>query len=681
VLSIENVQSFLTPKPPSEKSERETWLGYVAIIGLVALALFFSSYLRPMTGEAISLLLFLFPVIVAAWYGGFAPGIFATVCGVTVSTVMYAISSDAPRDISVPELIRIGVYLSEGLLLSLLAGLFHGALESRTRAQEEKFAALTSLTTSEARARSIVDHVVDGIFTMDEQGKIDSWNQAAEKIFGYRASEIIGMHVSQILPEQESEDHNEYFDHYRSPCRPKILGVGREVVGRRRDGSTFPLDFALSDFMLDGSRYFTAIVRDITERIRSANELRQAKEAAEAASRAKSQFLANMSHEIRTPLGVIVGFTDLASSPEQTESERLQALSAIARNARQLSVLIDELLDLSKIEAGRLELEKTRFELMSLIEDLRAALALRAKEKGLRVTFESEGAIPRLIHSDPIRLRQILLNIVGNAIKFTEAGNIRVLVRARVNQDALAPIQLEFEISDTGIGIEPEQQARLFRPFTQADSSMSRRFGGTGLGLAISRKFAQALGGDLTLMKSQPGVGSTFLLTILDGPASEAEFVEFPIQDLGFGPRMVSPPPKTEAKPVVLPTNAADLNGLRILLVEDSPDNRAMVTRFLTRAGASVETAVNGEEGVKKAIDLQPDIVLMDIQMPEKDGHTATAELRRSGFAKPIIAITAHAMKEERDRSLSNGFDEYLTKPVNRSRLIETLHRFAEVVA
>jgi signal transduction histidine kinase/ActR/RegA family two-component response regulator len=380
-------------------------------------------------------------------------------------------------------------------------------------------------------------------------------------------------------------------------------------------------------------------------------ELEKAKNDAVAASLAKSQFLANMSHEIRTPLGIILGFSELGLESLDKPEEAANYLRSINRNAHELSKLLGEILDLSKVEANKLEAEKITFAWISLVEDVCNLLRIKAEEKGIQLKLILQNPLPELIESDPTRLRQILINLIGNAIKFTHNGLVRVTVSAlkSVSNDIY---KIQFEVQDSGIGITEDQKDFLFKPFAQADSSMTRKFGGTGLGLVLSKQLAKVLGGDLQLVHSEPNHGSTFVCTLYS-MASVRE-------------------PKSVGQPVA---KNIDLSGLNILLAEDSPDNQVLINHYLRATGAKIEIANNGQEAVEKNLINNFDLVLMDIQMPVMDGFRALAELRAQGFKKPVIAVTAHAMKEERERAFQAGFTNYLTKPLNKNMLLSVLEK------
>jgi signal transduction histidine kinase/CheY-like chemotaxis protein len=387
-------------------------------------------------------------------------------------------------------------------------------------------------------------------------------------------------------------------------------------------------------------------------------DLKKAKEEAEAASHAKSQFLANMSHEIRTPLGIILGFSELGLESLENPQEAANYLKAINRNAHELSKLIGEILDLSKVEANKLEAEKLAFSWISLLEEVCGLLRVKAEEKGIRLHLSIEHPVPNMIESDPTRLRQILINLIGNAVKFTSRGVVQVKASARF-EEKLDQYCLQIQVKDSGIGISPDQQKVLFQPFSQADNSMTRKFGGTGLGLVLSKQIAQALGGNLVLLESRPGLGSVFLCTLYSRKLEQMSLLPQKQKD-------------------VLGLNLRHLN---LLVVDDSIDNQILIQHYLRPTGARISVANNGLEAVNRATQDSFDLILMDIQMPVMDGFRALTELRAQGFAKPIVAITAHALKEEQERAFKAGFNDYLTKPISKSQLVTVLQKAAEMQA
>ena len=387
---------------------------------------------------------------------------------------------------------------------------------------------------------------------------------------------------------------------------------------------------------------------------------------AEESSRAKSRFLANMSHEIRTPLGAVLGFSELLKFDDQPSEDRQTYITAIERNGKLLLKLIDDILDISKIEADRIETERAKIPLVELIRDLESMHGLRAAEKGVRLTIKASGPLPRSVSSDAVRLKQILNNLIGNAVKFTAKGSVDVTVSIDPPQGD-APAQLRFVISDTGCGLSAAESARLFQPFMQADSSTKRRYGGTGLGLTIAKRLANLLGGDVALVRADKDGGSTFEATIDPGSIDHAALED--------GARLLGAPAAT-GTPVAALENR--LVNRRILIVDDALDNRTLMKRVIERSGAAVDVGENGLEGVEKAMAGTYDVVILDIQMPVMDGYEAATELRRRGFDRPMIALTAHAMAGERERCLSAGFDGYLSKPIVRADLVEAIANMAE---
>lgn len=380
----------------------------------------------------------------------------------------------------------------------------------------------------------------------------------------------------------------------------------------------------------------------------------------ESANASKSAFLANISHELRTPLGAILGYIDLLLTEKTSETDMVEQLSIVKRNGHQLSSLVDDLLDLSKIEAGRLEIERFEVSLQSLLREIYELFSLSASKKGLAFHIKYLNPVPKSMNLDPVRLRQILINLVGNAIKFTDEGKIEIHVEYF---DSIQ--QLKFSVRDSGRGLTREEQEKLFQPFSQADASTARKYGGTGLGLNLSKKLAKLLNGDLKLAFSRPGEGSIFTLWIDAAAVTDKLDSEFTVAHAQLVPQILPQPPQ----------GTGVLSGLNVLIVDDTADNRSLIRKFLELAGAQVQTAEDGASGMQKALSEQIDIVLMDIQMPGIDGLQATSLLRQKNFKKPIIALTAHAMNKDRERCLDSGCSEYLAKPVNRRELISTIHR------
>jgi PAS domain S-box-containing protein len=398
---------------------------------------------------------------------------------------------------------------------------------------------------------------------------------------------------------------------------------------------------------------FTMLSVDITDERQLEQSLREAKEAAEGANRAKSEFLANMSHEIRTPLGAVLGFADLIANTEVTPEEKKSFIAAIQRNGELLTNIISDILDLSKVEVGKLNVERKETSLREVLNDVMAILGKPAHEKQVALVLSFDSSVPWWITTDQFRLRQILLNVIGNAIKFTERGTVKLDIN--FSKDKNGKQLLNFNVADSGRGISEEQAKRLFKPFSQGDSSIVRRFGGTGLGLVLSRHLANLLGGDLVLTESVPGRGSVFTVTIDPSPYESDE----PKMDI-----------ITEAK-VISDFTSVRLDGKRILLVDDSVDNLFFISKVLKIAGAEVDIVDNGKDALERAQSGKYDACLMDIQMPEMDGYEAAAEMKKMQCQFPIIALTAHALKEVRRQCIENGFTDYISKPINRNELIE----------
>ncbi len=384
-----------------------------------------------------------------------------------------------------------------------------------------------------------------------------------------------------------------------------------------------------------------------------AEQLKEARITAERANETKTAFLANMSHEIRTPLGAILGFSGLLKDRAIEAAEKDRYVDTIVRNGNSLTRIIDDILDLAKVEAGKLDVESVPFSLFSLTSDIIDLFKDKTKEKDIYLMLNVEESVPSHICSDPTRLRQILVNLIGNAVKFTNAGGVRVNIGCKPM--SAGKVELTIDVKDTGIGIARDQQEKLFVPFTQADNSTTRKFGGTGLGLALSQRLSQAIAGGISIVEGELGKGCTFRLRLMAEVPSNA----------------------VEIATSVRTGELVPLRGMRILVVDDSADNLFLVVHLLIKNGAEVETASDGKEAFGKAVAGNYGAILMDIQMPIMDGYQAKRALDERGCITPVIALTAHAMSDEREKTRNAGFVGHLTKPLVAAELLKTVAMFA----
>jgi PAS domain S-box-containing protein len=504
-----------------------------------------------------------------------------------------------------------------------------------------------ALVQSERRYQELVEHQGEGFGIVDANERFTFVNPAAETTFGVPPGTLAGRLITDFLAEG-------------------ALASLQEQTRQRQDGnrSTYELqierpDGAVRTLLVTATpRWDEAggvtgtfgVFRDITDRKVMEEAMHGARTAADAANQAKSAFLANMSHEIRTPLNAVLGFLHLLRETPLTVQQQ-DFLDKASVSAKDLMGIINDILDFSKIEAGRVKVEQLPFALGETLDNLVATLSGKAAEKGLELVLDLEPGLPAVLQGDALRLGQILRNLGSNALKFTPEGEVRVAVRSL--PAATGGLRLSFQVSDTGIGMTPEEMSGLFQPFTQADDSTTRRFGGTGLGLAISRRLAQLMGGEIAVA-SRPGAGSDFTLTL---PFLVPETL-----------------PETPAlhQPVA---NGKLLEGAKVLLVEDNPLNRQLATVVLQRAGAVVTLAMDGAQAVERVRTGDYDVVVMDLQMPVMGGYEATRQIRRLPARTPllIIALTADAVVDVRERVLAAGMDACLTKPIEPGLLVRTV--------
>jgi len=682
--------------------------------------------------------------------------------------------------------------LGVGAVLALLLGLSaHLAQTARARAQRIE-AASRALQESEARLRAVVDGAYDSFIAMDAGGRVVEWNPQASSTFGWSRQEALGRLLTEtIIPPQYRQAHQRGLERFLTTGEGPVLNKRIEIAALRRDGREFPVELTIVPIRWGESHIFSAFLHDITERQQAEEELRRAKEAAELASRAKSEFLANMSHEIRTPLNAVIGMSQLLGNTDLTFTQR-EYLEALASSADLLLDLINDILDLSKIEAGKLALEAVDFDLRRSVDRVMRTLAQQAHHKGLELACRVGPEIPHRLIGDPIRLRQVLVNLVGNAIKFTEKGEVVVRVEgASLDAEAL---ELHARVQDTGIGIPRAKQQQIFEAFTQADASTTRRYGGTGLGLSISSHLVRMMGGRIWV-ESEEGQGSTFHFTarlgvqkgaaaplpsrrlaglrvlVVDDHATNRRILEEALQGWGMAPaaagsgpaalealqsgvengapfslvlldvqmpgmdgwevaQQIRQQPGTAGALILIlssldeqdhasrgkeagidhylrkPISQSDLletilailgekgiaeeseaeaplvrpegqRRLRILLAEDNPINQKVAKGLLEGQGHTLALAATGRQALEILEQGDFDLVLMDVQMPQMYGLEATAAIRqreaRTGLHIPIIAMTASAMKEDRERCLEAGMDGYLAKPIRAQELFQAI--------
>ncbi len=545
-----------------------------------------------------------------------------------------------------------------------------------------------SLRDSEAQHRAVLETAVDGFVMIDALGIVHMFNRASEQMFGYAAAEVIGNNVRMLMPSPYYDEHDAYLSHYRSSGERKIIGIGREVIGRRKDGTTFPMELSVGETQLGNHQYFVGILRDITEakqaredlaesqlelraRIEQSEnarkELREQSErlselaaenetawrAAELANERKSEFLATISHEIRTPMNGITGPLDLLATANLSDEDR-QLVDVARASAAGLLAVVNDVLDISKLEAGQISLEQHAFSLVELANRSNEIMRLSAQEKTIDLAFDLDPELPDLVLGDSVRLSQVLNNLVGNAIKFTEHGEVLVSIMREPNG---GPDKFRFMVEDTGVGISREAQKVLFERFTQADSSITRRFGGTGLGLSICKQLVEIMGGKIGVQSAQ-GKGSRFWFDVSLSPVEADQTTSDEISALDH----------------------AVMEPMHVLVADDNEINRLITSRMLERLGHTVELVADGDEAVEAVAEGQFDMVLMDGRMPRLSGAEATRKIRDLNSATasvPIIALTADALQGDKDHYFACGMNGYVTKPVDSQALAKELQRLS----
>ena len=484
------------------------------------------------------------------------------------------------------------------------------------------------------------------VLSMNSQGEVQYLNPYGEGLID--KLEILQSHMSVLLPED-------------------IKNIIQECINNNSTMKAVESEYKNRTFLWTFSpvikqKLVHGYALEITQRKKALAEARSAqleKVAAESANTAKSTFLANMSHEIRTPLTAIIGFSESLLDTSQTMPERVESINTIIRSGKHLMQIINDILDLSKVEADKLEVEQLSVSPFEILSDVHSFISLLAENKGLFFDVDYDFPIPKTIVTDPVRLKQVVINLCSNAIKFTEKGGVHVKVS--FNNDLLV-----IDVIDTGIGLNEEQILKIFNPFTQADTSTTRQYGGTGLGLHLSKQLAIRLGGDITV-KSTIGVGSCFSLTITTGEIDKDKLL------------LYLPVVKQESTQAIIDGAGAKVSGL-VLLADDNSDNQRLVSMYLKKIGADVVVVNNGKEAIEKTRENVFDLILMDMQMPVMNGIDATTRLREMNYRKPIVALTANAMKEDVDACYKAGCDDFIQKPISQQKFKDTIVKFLKPV-
>ncbi len=537
------------------------------------------------------------------------------------------------------------------------------------------------LRESENKTRVILDNSAAAITLIDQDERIVSWNKFTEQLLGMKKKDLYMKHVSFLYPPEE----------WKKIRQENIRKIGArqhlETKAVRKDGKVIDIDLSIkilrdSQNNLIGS---VGIIQDMTQYKKAKEILLEAKVAAEEANSAKSQFLANMSHEVRTPMNAIVGMIDMTLDTQLTDEQR-DNMNTAKEAAENLLNLLNDILDLSRVESGKMRLEEIDVNAPNLVKSICKGLSVLARNKNLELVWKVDDGVPYLVKGDPVRLRQIIINLVNNAIKFTSQGKIEITVQNLIRPQGLVQngeesCELRFAVSDTGIGIPKDKQAAIFEVFTQADDSVTRKYGGTGLGLAISKRLVEMMGGRIWV-ESEVNQGSTFYFTAV----FKVKQKDVPrLSPIDLDPRRRLAPISLEpsAAPAVGPTGSAvagppvsDLK-LRVLLAEDNLVNQKIAVKIIEKRGWTVKVVEDGQQAVDILEKESFDVVLMDVQMPVVDGFKATQLIRlqehQIGKHTPIVAMTAHAMEGDEKRCLDAGMDGYIAKPIDRSKLFETI--------
>lgn len=515
------------------------------------------------------------------------------------------------------------------------------------------------IASQEARTQAILDGVVDGIITIDKKGIILSFNRASERIFGYMECEILGRNVKLLMPDPYREEHDRYLQKYLDTGQSKIIGVGREVVGLKKDGKTFPLDLSVSQIIINDKVNFTGIFRDISEIKMQEDRLKDAVKAAEKANRAKSEFLSRMSHELRTPMNAILGFSQLLRYDTKnplTDSQKVK-VEEVLKGGKHLLELINEILDLSRIESGQLDLSVDDILVSNLIADTLALISPMAAQRNIQITNHLSNHPELSIKADRTRFKQVLLNLLSNAVKYNQEDGSITLDFQKSDDD-----RIRIDIIDTGAGISEDNQNLLFQPFNRLEVD-HLAVEGTGIGLTITKRLIELMNGTISV-QSTIGEGSRFSIEIPEGKQVA----------LAQENRVINP--------VLKESKEIGEQEWTLLYVEDNPANLMLVEQILqSRSDIKLLSAPQALMGIELARAHKPDLILMDINMPGMDGITAMKKLQNYEETNniPILAVSANAMESDIKKGLDAGFKGYITKPFDIPKFFVEIDRFLKL--
>lgn len=528
----------------------------------------------------------------------------------------------------------------------------------------------TALMESEVRFRKIFESTANAVMIVDKEGRIETYNPATAGIFNLDYEDLKGRNIGEIIPANVEDEDGKSFKNYSSLKNQSLIGLHKDGKGIRKGKGLIDLEINVNPFNFGEESKFLWIVRDISQKKEYERKLIEARELALSASKAKSQFLSNMSHEIRTPLNSIIGVAEILREATKGDDEIEKYVDLFSRSSNSLLMIVNDILDLSKIEAGEINLEEMDLDLKDLIKTVSEMASIQVKKKDLNFKWKYDDSIPKYVLGDPTRLRQILSNLISNAVKFTETGEIKLEV-TQVSKDYQGS-RIRFAVSDTGIGISKEVQNKIFSPFVQENASTTRKYGGTGLGLSICKKLAELMDGEIGL-ESEPGEGTTFFFEI---PMEKSDKKDDDISlELTHGAGLKS---VKEVHPEEF------YRPLKILVAEDSPDNQMVLKVYFKKFPFEVTYVENGQLAVDEFRKNKFDLILMDMQMPEMDGETALKIIRKEEEEKellktPIFALTANALREQEIHSLSLGFDKHISKPIKKNYLIKQILEVLEM--